>query len=174
MLVVGENLLGLIKQENICPLSNYDNTCISLTLGNEAIYLIPSKKGDILEYGETMPKDNVSKVDIVDDIIIEPHSGFLASSDEIINMPIGYFGFLQTKGSLARLLVAIQCSDGQVDPGYKGKITFEIINNSDFRIKLKRKQVVGNLYIFKTSTNDNSPYEGKYNKAEGPTVFRKE
>ena len=75
---------------------------------------------------------------------------------------------LQTKGSLARLFVSINSADGQIDPGYEGKITFEIYNASDFKINIKPGQAVGNLYLFKTSTAV-PPYEGRYANAKIPT-----
>lgn len=89
-------------------------------------------------------------------------------------MPAGYFGLLQTKGSLARLFVSLTCTDGQVEPGYKGKITFEVCNHSLFNINIKPKQKVGQLFIFKTSTKDVKLYNGKYQDAQGPTFQKPE
>ncbi|WP_428981187.1 dCTP deaminase domain-containing protein [Marinomonas rhodophyticola] len=40
-------------------------------------------------------------------------------------MPNNKFGLVQTKGSIARGFISVHMSDGQVDPGYKGKVTLE-------------------------------------------------
>lgn len=173
MLIVGENLRGLIVQENICDEQCYDNTSISLSLGPQVIKLKPSSSFHTLEYGETIPAECMIH-DLISDsgLIINPHECVIASSHETIKMPVGYFGLLQTKGSLARLMVSLHFSDGQIDPGYRGKVTFEIMNASEFAIRIRKRQVVGNLYIFKTSTDSAPPYDGKYQNSTGPTVSR--
>ena len=103
-------------------------------------------------------------------LIIPPHTAVLASSREVINMPVGYMGLLQTKGSLARMMVSLHFSDGQVDCGFRGKITFEVFNASSFTITIPAKAAVGNLYILKANTLDCQPYSGKYGNADGPTI----
>lgn len=175
MLIVGENLRGLIIQELICDQQCYDNTCISLSLGSQVIWLNPNENYNILDYGDNIPQECVKKSHINDSgLVIPPHKSVIASSFENITMPLGYFGLLQTKGSLARMMVSLHFSDGQIDPGFTGKVTFEIMNNSDFSIRIRKRQVVGNLYIFKTSTNDMVSYHGRYQNADGPTIFRAE
>ncbi len=171
MLIVGDNLLGLIHQENICPDDCYDNTCISLSLGFDAVWLNSTSEIDTLEYEREIPSKYIQKEKISDKgLLIPPHKSVLSSSMENIVIPVGYWGLVQTKGSLARLLVSLQLSDGQVDPGFNGKITFEISNNSDFNILIRKGQKIGNLYLFKASTNVNAPYNGRYQNATGPTI----
>lgn len=171
MLIVGENLKELIKKYNILNNeSRYDKTCLTLTLGNMIKrYEVPNDCK--ISYGD----DNLEKyvhhqnIDRTTGYTLKPHECVLACSNEKIKMPNFCFGFLQTKGSLARLFVSLNCTDGQVDPGYRGKITFEICNLSNFEIVLKQGQEVGNLYIFKTSTSTEA-YSGKYQEADQPTI----
>lgn len=176
MLIVGDNLKYLIEQMGIVENNDrYDMTSISLSLGSTIIKLIPTSKIDTLVYGHTIPEECIKKESILDDgLIIPPHSSLLACSNEIIKMPLGYFGLLQTKGSLARMLISLHFSDGQVDPGFKGAVTFEIMNASDFNIKIRKRELVGNLYIFKASTNNTQPYNGRYANSENPTFFKVE
>jgi deoxycytidine triphosphate deaminase len=87
-------------------------------------------------------------------------------------MPKGYMGLIQTKGSLARLFVMVQCSDAQVDPGYEGHLTFEICNLGDFVVNIKRGSKVAQLFLLKCSTRDIDGYNGRYQGATGPTVPR--
>lgn len=172
MVIVGENLIQLMDQYKMVDRQNcFDETCIQLSLGNSYISLCPSSGNDILTYGESIPEQYIIQNDINDDgIVLNPKTAVLAASAESIFMPQGYIGLLQTKGSLARLLVSLHFSDGQIDPGFKGKVTFEIFNASDFKIRLRKLQPVGNLYVLKTSTKKHKLYCGKYAKAKGPTI----
>lgn len=175
MLIVGENLRGLILQDEICDEQCFDNTCISLSLGPQVVWLKPNDKYNILDYGDNIPNECIIRENISESgLVLPPHKSIIASSFETISMPVGFFGLLQTKGSLARMMMSLHFSDGQVDPGFKGQITFEIMNGSDFSIRLRKKQAVGNLYIFKTSTDEIIPYHGRYQNAVGPTIFKTE
>ena len=175
MLIVGENLRGLIIQDRICDEQCFDNTCIALSLGPQIIKLEPTETYKTLDYGDEIPAECVRCENVSENgLVLPPRKAILASSYETIHIPVGYFGLLQTKGSLARMMVSLHFSDGQIDPGFNGKVTFEIINCSDFSIRIRKRQLVGNLYIFKTSTNDASAYQGKYQNATGPTIFKTE
>lgn len=173
MLIVGENLKQLIKQyEMVDKKDCYDETCIALRLGSNVIAL-KSKKIHTLTYGEEIPKSCIKKKKIKEDgLIIPPKGSILACSNEYVKIPMGYFGLIQTKGSLARLFVFVNCSDGQIDPGYEGTITFELYNASPFNIKIRRLEKVANLYIFKTSTNNTKKYSGKYRGKHWPTYAK--
>lgn len=175
MLIVGENLRGLLIQEEICDEQCFDNTCISLSLGPQVIRLEPTDNTNILDYGDDIPKECITYENISENgLILHPYTSIIASSYETIHIPVGYFGLLQTKGSLARMMVSLHFSDGQIDPGFNGKVTFEIMNCSNFSIRIRKRQPVGNLYVFKTSTNDACAYQGRYQNATGPTIFKAE
>lgn len=174
MLIVGNDLKKLMKDDNIIDnTESYDVTCLELSLGEKVIELKPTSTINTLNYGEELPKEIINEI-IIDDegIVLPPKSSVIASSSEKVNMPLGCFGLLQTKGSLARMCVSLHFSDGQVDPGFKGKVTFEVFNASDFSIRLYKNQKVGNLYIFKTSTTQIPEYNGKYCNNDGPTIFK--
>jgi deoxycytidine triphosphate deaminase len=87
-------------------------------------------------------------------------------------MPPGYFGLIQTKGSLARLFIAVTCNDGQIDAGYEGRVTFEIVNLGHLRVRAPRLAPVAELYVFRTSTNNVSLYNGRYQGADKPTIYK--
>lgn len=176
MIIIGENLRELSSQHNICNSeSSFDTTCLKLTIGDEYISFKSKRslvsKPDTIVYGEELSPELYEKKKIGDSgLIIHPKEAVLASSKEVINMPAGYMGFLQTTGSLARLFVSIHFCDGQVDPGFSGNITFEIFNASDYNICIRKNIPVGNMYIFKASTKNHSLYDGKYQGAKGPTI----
>ncbi len=171
MLVVGDNLLALITQYGIISDKRcFDNTSLSLSLDRELVYVEPDVDSEIT-YGHRIPDNWVKKAEIPDKgFVLPPRSAVLGCSVESVKIPLGYYGFLQTKGSLARLFVFIHCCDGQIDAGYHGKITFEMVNMSNLNIRFLPYQKVAQLFIFKTSTNVVEPYNGRYQGATGPTV----
>lgn len=174
MLIVGENLKALMEQHEIASKSNFDNDCISLSLDSIIIKMEPISDKCIIEYGKKVNPKYFKEIVLSSDYLeINPREVVLACSGEKIRMPNGYFGLIQTKGSLARLFVSVHFSDGQVDPGYQGKLTFEIFNASNFIIRIPVDAIVANLYIFKTSTNQDELYSGKYNNAIKPTCYNK-
>ena len=172
-MIVDSNLKELIQKYKIVDKENcFDTSCISLTLDKTVKkYTVPD--GIVISYESDSIEDYVKDVDIRKDTgyILQPHECILACSSENIQMPNFCFGLLQTKGSLARLFVFINCADGQIDPGYHGKITFELYNASNFTIKLKPGQAVGNLYLFQT-TMASKGYNGRYQNATSPTFSK--
>lgn len=105
-------------------------------------------------------------------LTLKPGSAFLVCSHEPYRIPMGYFGQVQTKGSLARLFVTTHMSDPQIDPGFKGRITLELVNLGPFTITIPINTVIAHLYIWKCSTTNSKPYDGRYNNATEPTIPR--
>ncbi|MFB2119454.1 hypothetical protein [Parapedobacter sp. 2B3] len=176
MIVVGENLSSLISQHKIVENVNecYDETSIALSLDNNITDIIPT--GDMtFVYGNELPLEWIKERCLNNDefLTLGPGESALGCSHERVNIPVGYFGILQTKGSLARLFVTIHCCDAQIEPGFSGKITFEIVNFSKMTIKIRPKEKIGALFLFKTSTNIVKPYNGRYNNSDKPTIQKK-
>lgn len=170
-MIVDLNLKSLIEKHNIVDKKGcFDTSCISLTLDNTIKrYNVP--ENTIISYDSDSIESYADAVTLKKSkgYILQPQDCILACSAETIRMPNFCFGLLQTKGSLARLFVFINCADGQVDPGYHGKITFELYNASNFPIQIKPGQAVGNLYLFKTSMTS-TEYNGRYQNADSPTI----
>jgi len=173
MLIVGSNLRTLMIQYGIVDDERaFDETSLTLRLDRRIMRLEPPP-GSTVTYGNRIPGEWLREDEIPDSgHVLAPHSCVLACSFERVSIPLGYFGLIQTKGSLARLFVAVQCGDGQVDCGFSGKVTFEICNLANFAIVLLPKQDVAQLFIFKTSTKQVRAYAGRYQSATGPTAQR--
>lgn len=177
MLIVGDNLKSLIEQHAMIKNANngnlnFDDNCIKLTLDNQVVNIEPTSENNTLYYQQDIPKELVHEYTLDSTgLILKPKSSVLACSKEIIFIPNGYMGFIQTTGSLARYFISVHFSDGQIDSGYEGKITFELFNGSDFNVVIQAGQPIANLYLFKTSTQSNNTYSGRYQKANKPTVF---
>ena len=104
------------------------------------------------------------------DIILPPNGKLLACTQEEILLPTDKFGLVQTKGSIARGFLFAHVCDGQIDPGYRGKITLELINMSEFYYKLLPGMPIASLFLFATDT-DVSAYAGRYQNSMHPTAM---
>lgn len=171
MLVVGDNLKELMAQHELSDhLDSYDINSVTLRLDGQ-IAIISAPDAAELEYGQDIPQEWVKRSAIpAAGYVLGPHKTVLACSRETIKMPPGYCGFVQTKGSLARLFVAALCCDSQVEPGFHGRVTLEICNLGGIPVRLKVRNEVAQLFIFRTSTKTSPLYNGRYQHAEGPTV----
>lgn len=172
MVITGNNLRDLIRQHGIVSdFQSFDTFSISLSLSEDIAWY---KNTDaIVSYEEPLDPELVTRAKVeASGLILEPQSCILACSHEDINIPPGYIGFIQTKGSLARLFVSAHCSDSQIETGYKGKITFELINSGKLRVRLKYKSKIAQLFLFKTSQKNPVLYNGKYNNAVEPTTYK--
>lgn len=107
-----------------------------------------------------------------DAYILVPMGKVLACSQEIIRMPLDLMGFVQTKGSLARGFLMAHLCDGQIDPGYAGRITLEIVNLSDFNYRLEPGMPIAQLFFYALSSPVGSGYSGRYQNSEEPTAMR--
>ncbi|MCH2454533.1 MAG: hypothetical protein MK192_02405 [Idiomarina sp.] len=172
MVIVGENLKGLILSESICSVDHFDNFSINLKL-DSSIYRqsekAPTEK--VIRYGLQRVDDYYDLERLEDGSLkIAPGECILACSSELIRMPLGYLGLVQTKGTLARLFISAHCSDSQIEPGFSGKITLEIVNHSSFSVEIPVGANIAQLYILRCSTDNSEPYSGKYQESDLPTL----
>jgi dCTP deaminase len=176
LLVIGEHLKVLLEQHHVVSDPNcFDNNSLSLSLSPKVIFMERNKQVSEITYGQKIPDECLRFADITDHgIVIPAKGGFLGASLETVSMPLGYFGLLTTKGSFARLLAAVNCCDGQIEAGFRGKITFEIVNLSSLDIRVLPRQKIAQLFIFETSMRDVPPYNGRYQFADGPTIQKPE
>lgn len=173
MVIIGENLDALMNQHKIVDSGAcFDTFSISLHLDAQIITIEPTtEEPSAVTYGESIPEKWIKKSTMPATGHVVPSKGsFLACSTEKVTIPDGYFGFVQTKGSLARLFVQVQCCDAQVEPGFSGKVTFEVCNHASFPVRLKPGHPVAQLFIFKASTKGVPLYAGRYQGAEAPTM----
>jgi deoxycytidine triphosphate deaminase len=155
MLIVGENLRSLMRQRGVVGQHNmhcFDENSITLSLDREIIRMV-APANTVLHYGQEIPKEYFESTTLHDSpLLIGANDAVLSCSSEEINFPMGYFGLLQTKGSLARMFVSVNCCDGQIEGGFVGKITFEIVNHSGYTVEIAPLQPVAQLFVFKTSS----------------------
>ena len=173
MLIIGDNLKDLCKQHHIIDTDNaYDVNSLCLRL-DDSIKRLVIPNQTIVDYGKALRSEWV-----VDEVVpkegleIARNGPVSGCSREHVHIPDGYFGMVQTKGSLARLFVSVTCNDGQVEAGFRGQVTFELINLGPFKVRIPKNAQVAQLFIFRASTKNAPRYAGKYQNAVGPTEFR--
>ncbi len=123
-----------------------------------------------------------SQSEIKTEEIIIPHTGYelkpgdflIGSTAEKVTIPNGYFGFIETKGNIARAGIQTHNTDGHVDPGFSGNITLEIKNNSNHSIIIYPELAFVQIYFFKATSKSLRPYNGKYQYQKGGTIYIKD
>ncbi|RZM73949.1 deoxycytidine deaminase [Pseudoalteromonas rubra] len=169
MVVVGDNLKGLIRAKDICDEELFDEFSIKIKLDRTVFRLTPQEKKTI-RYGAQTVEEYYKEETLESELLLRPGECVLACSSQIITMPLGYIGFVQTKGTLARLFVAAHCADAQIEPGFSGKVTLELMNHSLFDISIPVGANIAQVYVMRCSTDNSKAYKGKYQSSEKPTL----
>ena len=106
--------------------------------------------------------------------ILHPGEFVLASTYEVITLPHDIAGRLEGKSSLGRLGLLTHSTAGFIDPGFSGHITLELSNVANLPVKLFPGMKIGQLCLFKLSSNAEHPYGSaiygsRYQGQRGPT-----
>jgi len=154
------NRKGILIEQPISKEQLQPNS-VDLTLGNTYKVLKPNSAIPELNNfgGHRYLKGLIDCIDvrkeiqyergIIDNrIIIEPGKFVLLASKEILNIPNGILSFVQGRSSIAR--VGIQTEQaGLIDSGFRGTITFEVFNETEYPIALYTGMRVAQVYFFK-------------------------
>lgn len=97
--------------------------------------------------------------------ILHPRQFALGSTFEYIQIPKGLMAYVIGKSTLGRMGLIIATAT-KVDPGFKGCITLEIINDGEVPIVLRPRMSIAQLVIHETTGNE--VYQGKYDCPIGP------
>jgi dCTP deaminase len=172
MIVISENLLGLVRLTHLCPEDAVEEFSIGLRLDGRVRRMRHDIGTRTIVYGSDYAPDDFfeEQREVNRDLSLLPGDRVLACSRDVIRMPDTYFGLVQTKGSLARLFVSATCNDGQIEPGFTGKVTLELSNDSTCEIVLPIGSLVAQMFVFRCSTRAQRPYDGRYQNADGPTL----
>ena len=84
------------------------------------------------------------------DYIIPPHSQFLIPTQIKLQIPLGYYGRLASKSSLA-MLHQLHVGVGVIDPDYTGEIMVLMINAAPGVYSIKKGDPIAQLILEKVS-----------------------
>ena len=93
--------------------------------------------------------------------VLKPHQFVLGSSIEYIKLPDDVAAFIQARSSIARLGVIIHFVAGFIDPGFEGRITFEMINLNNVPVKIYPKMRVAQIIFMKLPSKTLKSYRTK-------------
>ncbi len=105
---------------------------------------------------------------------LKPNEFLIGSTVEMVTIPNGFWGLIETKGNIARAGIQAHNADGHIDPGFSGNITLEIKNNSNRSIIIYPGISFVQIYFFQATTKSDRPYNGKYQNQNQPTVYLKD
>lgn len=100
--------------------------------------------------------------------IIQPGEFILMDSRDYFNIPNGIIGFVQGRSSIARLGLQIEQA-GLVDAGFYGTITFEMLNQTKYPIKVYEGMRIAQAYFFYARYALDVYGAGKKSKYSGQT-----
>lgn len=109
--------------------------------------------------------------------VVQPGSFCLGSTVETISIPDDIVARVDGKSSLGRLGLLVHATAGYVDPGWTGKLTLELSNQSQMPIALYYGMRVCQISFLEMTTSVDRPYGStglgsKYQGQTGPTPSR--
>ncbi len=109
--------------------------------------------------------------------IIHPGTFCLGATLENITIPNDIVARVDGKSSLGRLGLLVHATAGYVDPGWNGKLTLELSNQSQMPIALYYKMRIAQISFLRLTTEVDRPYGSaslgsKYQDQTGPTPSR--
>jgi len=126
------------------------------------------------------PMEDLTELVTIEDeepFIIQPGSFVLASTLESITLPDDIVARVDGRSSLGRLGLLVHATAGYVDPGWMGRLTLELSNQSQMPIALYYGMNVSQISFLRMSTPVERPYgseslASKYQGQTGPTPSR--
>ena len=97
-----------------------------------------------------------------DPFMLHPGEFVLGSTLEHVEVPSDLVARLEGKSSLGRIGLLIHSTAGYVDPGWKGHLTLELSNVSNFPITLYHRMKIGQISFLELTT----PADVLYGSAE--------
>ena len=109
--------------------------------------------------------------------ILQPAAFCLAGTLESITVPDDLVARVDGRSSLGRLGLLVHATAGYIDPGWTGKLTLELSNQSQMPVALYFGMRIAQISFFTLSSPVNRPYGSpglgsKYQGQTGPTPSR--
>lgn len=93
--------------------------------------------------------------------MLMPGECLLASTKEHVSLPTNVVGEVWGKSSLGRQFIMVHCTAGYIDPGFRGKITLEIVNLSNRAFILNEGMKIAQIAFQDTKTPATVAYGDK-------------
>jgi len=126
------------------------------------------------------PMEDLTELIVLEDdepFIVQPGTFVLGSTQETVTLPDDVVARVDGKSSLGRLGLLVHATAGYVDPGWTGKLTLELSNQSQMPIALYYGMKIAQISFLRLTTPVERPYGSpqlgsKYQGQTGPTASR--
>jgi dCTP deaminase len=126
------------------------------------------------------PVDDLTELDTIEHdeaFVLQPGAFCLATTLETITLPNDIVARVDGRSSLGRLGLLVHATAGYVDPGWTGKLTLELSNQSQMPIALYYGMRIAQISFLLLSSEAERPYGtaglgSKYQGQTGPTPSR--
>jgi len=126
------------------------------------------------------PVDDLTELETIagdEPFILQPGAFCLATTLETITLPDDIVARVDGRSSLGRLGLLVHATAGYVDPGWTGKLTLELSNQSQMPIALYYGMRIAQISFLRLSSAVDRPYGtpglgSKYQGQTGPTPSR--
>lgn len=176
-----EEIITLMKKKAIrdrliiTPIFNpeelIDPVSVDVRLGNELIIM----KKESFPALDIMKKEELSteieryqesvRLNFHEEFVLHPNQLIIGSTLEYISLPSKIMCYVVGKSTWGRMGLVIATAT-KVDPGFKGCITLEMINQGEVPVILYPGIPIAQLVFHETGGE--AQYKGKYNCATGP------
>lgn len=99
------------------------------------------------------------KLEKVDSFVLAPREYYLCVTREKVNMPLDLVAFIFPRSTLFRCGVSLRTAI--VDPGYKGRLTIGIKNETEYEFRLERHARIAQI-VFCLVKGETGEYKGIY------------
>jgi dCTP deaminase len=163
----------LIITPLINPKESIGASSVDVRLGNKFI-LMRRQSFPVLDIKavKESSEDNIAKFqqsvrcNYGEPFVIHPHQLVIGSTFEYVSIPGGLMCYVIGKSSWGRMGLIIATAT-KVDPGFRGCITLEIVNEGEIPVKLYPGLPIAQL-VFHVTLNEKDVYKGKYSCPIGP------
>jgi len=161
----------LIITPLINPLKSIGTTSVDVRLGNNFI-LMQRQSFPVLDIAKEETDTSIGKyqqsvrINYHDHFILHPRQLVIGSTFEYVQIPPGLMCYVTGKSSWGRMGLIIATAT-KVDPGFKGCITLEIVNEGEIPVKLYPGLPIAQL-VFHEASDKNDIYCGQYVCPIGP------
>ncbi len=137
-----------------------------------------------LHLGSTIQKHTSAMIDVQDSntisleeialdsngYVLEPGEMILGITHEKVTIPNTLMGWIETRGSMARLGLTMHFCDAHIDPGSSLRISLQIKNMNHIPVKIYPEMYCVKLYLLEMKT-DSSGYQGAYQNQDETEVI---
>lgn len=145
----GERLVSPFKHSMVQPAS------IDLTLGRDFLEPIETAEIDLLDISESLgyiPWTGMTGFHLSAGHFV------LGTTAEEVHIPDDMVGQIEGKSSLARLGLCVHVTAGFCDPGFKGRVTLELVNFSPSTIVLRPGKKICQIAFARLGSAAEKPY----------------